>query len=280
MRVLVLVASLLIALPAAGAAQSLEALFAPSARPWPRWEKHDANSTQVVDHSAWDQFLRRHLKDGSNGIARVAYGAVDAESRQALASYISRLQAVPVDGLARGEQLAFWVNLYNALTVKVVLDHYPVRSIRDIDISPGLFADGPWDRKLVTVAGEALTLNDIEHRILRPIWRDPRLHYAVNCASLGCPDLPAAAFTGTNVETMLEAAARAYINHPRGARIERGRLVASKIYSWFQEDFGGSEAGVLAHLARYAGPELAAALRGRARIGDYEYDWALNDAAG
>jgi hypothetical protein len=279
MRVLVLVLSLLAALPTAGAAQSLEALFAPSARLWPRWERHDATSTQAVDHGAWDEFLRRYVKPGNDGVARVAYGAVDDEIRRSLAEYIDRLQAVPVDGLARGEQLAFWLNLYNALTVKVVLDHYPVRSIRDIDISPGLFADGPWDRKLVTIAGEALTLNDIEHRILRPIWRDPRLHYAVNCASLGCPNLPPVAFTAANVDAMLEAAARAYVNHRRGARLEGGRLIVSKIYSWFQEDFGRSEAGVVAHLVRYADSALAESLRGRRGIDDYEYDWALNDAA-
>lgn len=268
--------ALVLSLLAAGVARPVFA--APAARLWPRWEKHDAGSTQAADHGVWDEFLRRYVKDGADGIARVAYAAVDSTSRRSLAEYINRLQAVPVDGLARVEQLAFWINLYNALTVKVVLDHYPVRSIRDIDISPGLFADGPWDRKLVTVAGEALTLNDIEHRILRPIWRDPRLHYAVNCASLGCPNLQPAAFSAANVEAMLERAARAYINHPRGARVERGRLIVSKIYSWFQEDFGGGEAGVLAHLARYAGPGLAEGLRGRSRIDDYEYDWALNDA--
>lgn len=268
----------LLSLPAVSAVWPVMA--APASRLWPRWERYDPASPRAVDHSAWDEFLRRFRRAGADGVARVAYAAVEPLSRQALADYIGRLQAVAIDDLARAEQLAFWVNLYNALTVKTVLDHYPVRSIRDIDISPGLFADGPWGRKLATVAGEGLTLDDIEHRILRPIWRDPRLHYAVNCASLGCPDLPAAAFTGANAEAALEAATRAYINHPRGARIERGRLVASKIYSWFQEDFGGSEAGVLAHLARYAGPELAAALRDRTRIDDYEYDWALNDSTG
>ncbi len=97
------------------------------------------------------------------------------------------LAATSADRLRRAEQFPFWINLYNALTVKVVLDHYPVEIIRDIDISPGLFADGPWGKKLVTVEGEALSLDDIEHRILRPIWKDPRLHYVLNCAALGVP---------------------------------------------------------------------------------------------
>jgi hypothetical protein len=270
--------SLVLALLALGAATHADA--APSARLWPRWEKHDPASTRRVDHGAWDEFLRRHVTVGADGIARLAYRAADAEDRRALAAYVADLQAAPVDDFARPEQLVLWINLYNALTAKVVLDHYPVRSIRDIDISPGLFADGPWGRKLASVAGEVLSLDDIEHRILRPIWRDPRLHYAVNCASLGCPNLLSAAFTAANVEAVLDEAARDYINHPRGARIDGGRLIVSSIYSWFQDDFGGSEPGVLAHLARYAAPPLLEALRGRRRIDAYEYDWALNDAAG
>ena len=99
------------------------------------------------------------------------------------------LSGVAIGGYAPDEQRAFWINLYHALTVRVILSHYPVSGIREIDISPGLFARGPWDRKLIPVEGVELTLNDIEHRILRPIWRDPRVHYALNCASLGCPDL-------------------------------------------------------------------------------------------
>ncbi len=132
---------------------------------------------------------------------------------------------------------------------------------------------------LIEVEGEAVSLNDIEHRILRPIWRDPRVHYALNCASIGCPDLRAAAFTAENAEALLDTAARAYVNHPRGARVENDRLTVSSIYAWFREDFGGTEAGVIAHLKRYAGPELAKALETATDIGGYEYDWALNAAA-
>ncbi len=174
-----------------------------------------------------------------------------------------------MSALRRPEQLAYWINLYNALTVQVVLDHYPVASIHDIAISPGLLAIGPWDKPLIEIEGAAVSLNDIEHRILRPIWRDPRIHYAVNCASIGCPDLQARAFTAETAEALLEAAARAYVNHPRGARVEAGELTVSSIYAWYREDFGGTEAGVIAHLKRYAAPELAKALEtgAAARIG-------------
>jgi hypothetical protein len=159
-----------------------------------------------------------------------------------------------------------------------VLDHDPVDSIRDIDISPGWFADGPWGKKLITVDGSDLSLDDIEHRILRPIWRDPRVHYAVNCAALGCPNLRPRPFTADRLDRMLTEGARAYVNHPRGARMTDDGLVVSSIYVWFQADFGGDDAGVIAHLKRYAKPGLAADLGAARGIDDHRYDWALNDA--
>ena len=147
----------------------------------------------------------------------------------------------PVSSLNRGEQLAYWINFYNALTVQVILDHYPTDSILDIKISPGFFSIGPWDKKLVTVEGEELSLNDMEHRILRPIWRDPRIHYGVNCASIGCPNLLTTAYTADNVDGLLTENAVAYVNHPRGASLQNGALTVSSIYDWFEEDFGGNE---------------------------------------
>src|SRR5260370_23661258 len=123
------------------------------------------------------------------------------------------------------------MNLYEEMTVKIVLDHYPVKSIRDIAISPGLFATGPWGRKLITIEGRAVSLDDIEHRILRPIWRDPRVHYAVNCAALGCPNLARRAYDAQRLETMLEVAARTYVNHPRGSSVVDGNLVVAPAYN-------------------------------------------------
>ncbi len=257
---------------------SIERLFAPKAELWPRWQAQDPGATETVDHSAWQRILGAYLAPGAGGVNRFAYASVAPADRQALDGYIARLAATPVSALHRPEQLAYWINLYNALTVQVVLDHYPVASIHDIAISPGLFAIGPWDKALIEVEGAAVSLNDIEHRILRPIWRDPRVHYALNCASIGCPDLQASAFTGAGAEALLEAAARAYVNHPRGARVENGRLTVSSIYAWFREDFGNTEAGAIAHLKRYAGPDLATALETVTNIEDYEYDWALNES--
>jgi hypothetical protein len=256
-----------------------QAHAAPKAELWPRWQAHDPGATATIDHAAWDRFLKTYVVESPDGIARVAYGRVASADRQALTGYIDALSAAPVSRLARPEQAAYWINLYNALTVRVVLDHYPVKSIRDIKISPGLFSSGPWGKKLARVEGEMLSLDDIEHRILRPIWRDARVHYAVNCASLGCPNLAREAYTARTLERLLDKGARAYVNHPRAARVEDGRLFVSSIYSWFREDFGGGDAGVIAHLTQHAAPTLAQRLGGVARIASHDYDWALNDAS-
>ncbi|MBL8831096.1 MAG: DUF547 domain-containing protein [Rhodospirillales bacterium] len=268
MRVLIL-AILLLALPAQAA---------PKAELWPRWTVHDPSSTLEIDHSAWGRFLRAYVSRDAAGIARVGYGRVTPADRALLQGYISAMQSADIDRFARPEQRAFWINLYNALTVETVLAHYPVASIREIRISPGLFASGPWGRKLARVAGEALSLDDIEHRILRPIWRDPRIHYALNCASLGCPDLAAEPYLSARAEAQLDAAAFDFVNHPRGVSLEDGRLRVSSIYDWFREDFGGDDAGVLAHLVRHAAPDLRARLGGIARVSAHFYDWRLNDA--
>src|SRR5262249_38666689 len=158
----------------------------------------------------------KYLVPGKVNLIR--YAQVTPIDRESLNAYIARLSALLVSKYARAEQLAYWINLYNALTVRLVLDHYPVASIRDIDISPGLFADGPWDKDLITVEGKRITLNDIEHRILRPIWNDPRLHYALNCAALGCPNLQPTAFTSDNADQLMERGARDFIN-TRGVRV-------------------------------------------------------------
>ena len=251
---------------------------APSADLWPRWQASDPASTRVIDHSAWDGFLQKYVQPSADGINRVAYARVSPADRNALAKYVDGLQSAPVSKLNPREQRALWINLYNAQTLKLVLEHYPLASITSINISPGLFARGPWGKTLLKVESAELSLNDIEHRILRPIWHDPRTHYSVNCASLGCPNLAMHAYTAARLDEMLDAGARAYINHPRGARVENGRLVVSSIYKWFKADFGGTDAGVIAHLKQYAAPALAAQLAGINDISDDQYDWSLNEA--
>ena len=255
---------------------SLEALFAPKSELWPRWQEHDAASTLSVDHGPWSTFLDRYVSEHPDGINRVAYRRVTTADRTALDGYINALTATPVSRLSRGAQLPYWINLYNALTVQVILQNPEARGIRDIDISPGFLSDGPWGKKVVEIEAEKLSLNDIEHRVLRPIWNDPRIHYAVNCAALGCPNLQRRAFTAGNADALLDAAAKAYVNHPRAAAVTDGKLIVSSIYVWFHDDFGGNDAGVIAHLKKYAEPRLAAELAGVKRIEDHAYDWHLN----
>ena len=258
-------------------ALSFAALAAPKAELWERWSASTLSKVGI-DHAAWNDFVTRHVQPGTDGINRIAYGKVSKADRAALAGYLEAMQRVAIRKFSRAEQRAYWINLYNAATVNVVLEHYPVDSILKIDISPGLFAKGPWKKKLLTVEGEKVSLDDIEHRILRPIWQDPRTHYAVNCASLGCPNLQPRAYTAGNMDELLDAGARAYVNHARGARLDKGRLTVSSIYVWFQSDFGGDDAGVIAHLRKYAAPELERQLAGVRRIAGHEYDWSLNGA--
>ncbi len=254
---------------------SLEALFAPKADLWPRWAAHEATSTARIDHGNWTRFLRVYVKPDPTGLNRVDYRGVTPADRKALADYIARLAALPVSRYSRPEQLAYWINLYNALTVSQILTHYPLKSIRDI--SSGLFGGGPWDESLVEIESEDISLNDIEHRILRPIWKDPRIHYAVNCASVGCPNLLQSAFTAGTAETMLEEAAKAYVNSPRGVRVDADGLTVSSIYVWFQDDFGGTDASVIAHFRSYADSALNMILQGRDSINGHAYDWSLNE---
>lgn len=239
--------------------------------------KHGGPRGKIVDHSAWDEILKRYVKPDRRGVNRVDYARLKREAAGELAAYLGALQKVDVRQLSRREQFAFWVNLYNAATVQTVLKHYPVASIRDIDISPGFFADGPWGAKILTVNGIKLSLDDIEHGILRKNWHDPRIHYAVNCASVGCPNLARDSYTGAKLDEQLDRAARDYVNNPRGVRFEGSRLIVSKIFKWYKEDFGSSEQNVLKHLIQYANPQLANLLRATKSIAAYEYDWQLND---
>ena len=249
---------------------------APDAVLWERWLAHDENSTTTVDHTAWSKLLQKFVVFGDDGINRVAYSWIIGGDKMVLEKYLDDLSQTSVSSLNRDEQRAYWINLYNALTINVVLDAGKVTSIRDIDISPGFFSNGPWGKELITVEGERLSLDDIEHRILRPIWQDPRIHYALNCAALGCPNLWGIAVTVENAETYLNHGAKTFINHPRGSRVEGGRVVVSSIYKWFSEDFGGSNDAIIDHIKGYASGDLATALDGVTDVEFESYDWTLN----
>ena len=250
---------------------------APEAVLWERWQAHDPNSNAAIDHSLWGDLLERYLITGTDGINRFAYGDVTDADREVLKAYLQLLADTPISSFNRSEQMAYWINLYNALTVEVILDHYPTESIRDIDISPGLFSDGPWGKKLLTIENEKVALDDIEHQILRPIWRDPRIHYAVNCASLGCPNLQPAPFDAGMLDRQLDEAAIDFVNHQRAVDIRDGEIVVSSIYRWFRDDFGREDQEIIAHLKAYATPDLAMKLENFSSIGDDAYDWRLND---
>ncbi len=242
-----------------------------------QFSKSAASTANPVDHSSWDRLLKTYVKPDASGLNRVAYARWKASGRAALQTYLTMLQGVAVGELSRAEQYAFWVNLYNAQTIAVILERYPVRSIKDIDLGGSFFGGGPWSARLMRVEGTDLTLDDVEHRILRPLWRDPRTHYAVNCASVGCPNLARQAFTAANTAGLLEAGASAFIDHPRGVAVKDGAITASKIYDWFSEDFGDEKA-LKAHWLRYAAPEKRQEIEAATAIAGYDYDWTLNDA--
>jgi hypothetical protein len=235
-----------------------------------------------VDHSAFSGLLEGHVETSADGVVRVDYRGLKARGQGALKAYIAKLAATDVLKLDRREQFAFWANLYNAKTLDIVLDHYPVGSIKDISLGGGVlaaFTGGPWKAKVVTVGGVALSLDDIEHAIMRPVFKDARVHYAVNCASIGCPNLPRVPFTGIDLDAQLDDAARAFVNHPRGVTVTGGDVIVSSIYHWYKADFGGNDKGLLAHLRRYAEPRLREKLTAASQIADHRYDWSLNDTA-
>ena len=243
----------------------------------PVFEINDPYSANAVDHSTWDCLLSRYMVTDSVGIRRLRYGAVTPEDHNALKGYLQNLQSVDTRTLNRNEQLAFWFNLYNARTVDIVLDNYPIRSIRQIKTK---FTDfvGPFDDPgAVTVLGKPLSLNDIESGIVRPVWKDPRIHYALNCASYGCPNLSPQAWTAADLDARLNTAAYEYINSNRAVRRGVLGVRVSKIFKWYKDDFGGNDEAVLNHLRQYSNPSTQQKLYRQQNIRGYFYDWSLND---
>lgn len=239
---------------------------------------YSGEAAAPVDHSIYASFLDRYVRAGDDGLNRVAYASVTPEDHRALKGYIGKLTAMDPTTLSRDEAFAYWANLYNAVTLDVVLDEYPVESIRDIRSG---FRAGPWKKNLVRVSGEKLSLDDIEHGILREHWDEPRVHFAVNCASVGCPNLATKPFTGEGLDAQLDAATKDYVNSPRGFTTggEDGTdLIASSIFDWYAEDFGGGAKGVLAFARPYAEGPTTHLLDGARTIDGYDYDWALNEA--
>ncbi|MDA9556298.1 DUF547 domain-containing protein [Vibrio sp.] len=246
---------------------SFSAFSAPKADLWPYWDKNNDTSSTTISHQTWQSLLDRYLiKEGENTL--FDYDAVTDEDQKILDNYLKDLTSLNPLSYSKEEQFAYWVNLYNSLTVDLILENYPIKSIRKIG---GFFGSGPWNDEITEINNKELTLNDIEHRILRPIWKDERIHYAVNCASYGCPNLHPMAFTSDNTEKLLEESAVAFINSDKGVLIKGGNVQLSTIFDWYSVDFGKNEKEVLQYLSKYK-EEL------KYFHGDisYEYNWDLN----
>lgn len=257
------------------ASASFMAAAAPEPEAIEHWRASDDSNQTTIDHTAWQSILDRYLDDKhTSGVNLFDYGAVDKKDQQLLDTYLAAMQELDPRTYSKPVQKAYWINLYNALTVKVILDNYPVESITKT--GEGIFSFGPWDDDVAKVDGKSLTLNDIEHGILRPLWKDNRIHYAVNCASISCPNLAGDAYTAKNTESLLEASARSYVNHDRGVSFNDGKLTVSSIYHWYAVDFGGEDASLIKHLQQYALPELNKKLGSYTGDIEHDYDWNLN----
>jgi hypothetical protein len=228
-----------------------------------------------VDHTAFDTLLRRHVADGL-----VDYEAFSRS--QEFGDYLARLDAARLDGLSEAEQLAFWINTYNAWTIQQINAHGERESIRNINKTLGLLSlKGPWSEKMVRAAGRTLSLDDVEHGIIRKEFAEPRIHFALVCAALGCPPLRSEAFTGARLEEQLEDQARAFLlRSPEKNRVDTAEATVwvSSILTWYQEDFGGTDEALGRFLARYwpEGEARQLLLSGRFKLRKTEYDWTLN----
>jgi len=239
------------------------------------WDASDETSTQEVSHAKWQSVLAEYLvASDDGGVNLFDYQGVSTEDRQVLQSYLEDLQNIDPRELSKAEQFAYWVNMYNALTIEVVLEEYPVKSIRSIRFLSSPF--GPWDKNFVEIVGQKLSLNDIEHRILRPIWDEPRIHFAVNCASIGCPNLMPRAFTAANTEELLEIATNDFIGHPRGFDLQGDALRLSSIFDWYGSDFGSNQAEINEYLGDYVADDIDFDSGAEYQV-SFDYDWSLNE---
>jgi len=231
-----------------------------------------ASGREAVDHSAWDGLLAAAVRGGL-----VDYSIL-RDRRSSLDAYLDRLAVARLETLAPGQLKALLINAYNAFTVKSILDRPQVSSIRQIR--------GVWTSKKHRVGGFDLTLDDIEHRILRPYFRDPRIHFALNCASRSCPVLPPRAYDGARLDAQLDERAKAFLADPGHVRVEAGRLLVSRIFEWYADDFTapgwrGATPGIEAYIAHQAPPEVARFITGhggKPPTAFLDYDWSLNQA--
>jgi hypothetical protein len=221
-------------------------------------------------HAEYSALLKLYVTD--DGVRYEAWSKTPADVR-ALSKYVDLLEGTSVRDMERDIALAYWINLYNAATLELVLSHYPVDSIKD---TAGLMKS-PWNKKLVKVEGADLTLNAIENDIIRPRFKDARIHFALNCASVGCPPLAKEAYQGDRLDQQLDEACRRALNDTRWVRLRGEVIEATKIFEWYQDDFIGEAGSVVAFIARCRidGDELMKRAKGL-KIRFTDYDWSLN----
>lgn len=243
---------------------------------------HSAESLHEssFSHVEWDTVLKRYVKqDGP--VSYVMYKQIK-EKPTGLLSYVKSIETVTKEEFSKfsdPEKLAFLTNAYNALTVKLIVDHYPVESIKDLG---GLFSS-PWKQKFFTLFGEKHHLDDIEHEMIRKTFREPRIHFALVCASRGCPSLRSEAYVASRLDAQLDDAARTFLNDTQRNyfRANESKVYLSMIFKWYKGDFVKSAGSVQTFVARYMG--LSPQDRNKFLNGSVEvvtpdnYDWSLND---
>ncbi len=207
-------------------------------------------------HTTWDKLLSSNVKSG-----KVNYKGFKNDPR--FESYLRLLaENHPESSWSKNEQLAYWINTYNAFTVKLIVENYPLKSIMD------LHGGKPWDVKWINLGKKTYSLNQIEHEIIRPQFKEPRIHFAVNCAATSCPPLASKAFTASNLNSLLDQQTRSFINDKQFNSISSGKVELSKIFEWYAEDFGD----LLDYVNKYAEKKVSKS----AKIEYKEYVWALN----
>jgi len=216
----------------------------------------------------WAELLKKYVKPGG-----VDYAGFKSEEEN-LDQYLKVLELKDLKTLSREEQFAYYINAYNAWTIKLILSAYPgIKSIKNL----GTFWKSPWKKKFVRMNGELLSLDDIEHHILRPRFKDPRVHFAINCSAVSCPPLRSESYMGSLLDQQLDEATRSFINDPNSYRLEGDAFYVSRIFKWFAEDFDND---VLAFYMKYAREDLEKKLAEKKdviQIKYLNYDWSLND---
>ena len=236
----------------------------------------DASTAFDHDHVAWTLILSRFVRGG-----QVDYAGIQRKGQPDLAEYLSSLGAVRLvdyGSWTRAQKLAFWINAYNAATVRVVLDHYPVTSIRKIGSTPNAAFRLPVI-SVPAVGEKELSLNDIEHEILRKQFQEPRIHFALVCAAKSCPELRGEAYRASDLETQLDEAARGFARDGTKNRYDAGSRVLSlsSIFKWYREDFEKASGSLPGFFARFANPATANALKtDDVKVKFLDYDWSLN----